>query len=210
MSTITTRDVIANFITSTTDKKESERRNRAATSVLKTVGQKYVGDPDGFVKETNEAELAIKRDIASMAVGYVANRDGFSAPEELEGLWIDLKDLREALDNSPCAEVIAGWNAALQGNGKINHESGLKDAAGKKIMLIPTSYKTMKSTILKALKRGDTDIEHATKTELREGKAAARAASVVTAETLMARWQKLNAQADANGYVWNGTEFVAK
>lgn len=201
-------NIIGNFETAQVDSEEGKKRRNVATNALLDFAQTFVGNPKGFAEEAQLGEKTYKEACTQVLIAVYDESQGRlpenSLTEDQAILALNLGEHIEALKNDPKAPaVIKDLRKRLEAGKSIRHGTGLRDGRGKELYFITNSYKSMKSSILAALKRGETNLIGMTKAELAEGKAAVKARSVVTADTLNAAKAKLDAQADANGFVFN-------
>jgi len=194
-------NIIGNFETAQVDSEEGKKRRNVATNALLDFAQTFIGNPKGFADKTQLGEKTYKEACTQVLIA-VYNEDELTEDQAI--LALNLGEHIEALKNDPKAPaVIKDLRKRLEAGKSIRHGTGLRDGRGKELYFITNAYKSMKSSILTALKRGETNLIGMTKAELAEGKAAVKARSVVTADTLNAELAKLNAKADANGFVFN-------
>ena len=219
------------YATSEVDSTDALDRQNAADHTYKEWSQQFTGDVEKWSDASHEAEQAIVRPAADLLLkfydsAYTPEKFGDHLPvnykddskenqkliEEVSKRWDQMVPVAKALHADPGAkEQIAIWREALRDGKKIDLKTKLLNGRGKPIYLIAGRYKTMKSSMKRAIERGDTNLTKFSKTDLFYGfgkkapkaKPAAKASSVVTADTLNAAKAKLDAQADANGFVFN-------
>lgn len=195
------KNTIGNYETSAVDKTDSERRVKAARYSHTEFAQQFVGNPKEFAEASDKAEQEYK---GAMARVLIALWDNAELTEEQQTLATNLGDAIKALNADPKAKTaVTKMRERLDRGLKVPSNTGLRGEDGKKIEFITGAYRSMKSTLLTALKRGETQLVGMTKAELAEGKEAVRARSVINADRLNADFAKLVAQADANGFIFN-------
>ncbi len=189
-------NTIGNFQTAAVDTDSGKKLRRQAQNKAREHAPAYIGRPDDYVADTKRDEQRYKQHVVLLVNDVVikGNKERLVKSPEDKIIYTNYGALVEAITNSPdAARTFKDIVAKAENDASVSAYTKIKNPRGEEIMLIPGSYRSMKSSILAALKRGEKDLAGMTKAELAEGKAAVKARSVVTADTLNAAKAKLDA-----------------